>query len=246
MKKVIAAIFTVSILFTSCKQEKKETVIVKSVQENIAFNKLLKNYNEGKLQLNPINATFAGDNRFNDQFPNTLSDDYQTKNNAFYRDYKSKLAQFKDVDLTESQQMSKAVLDWDCDMALAQGSFKNDLLMPINQMWTVNLTMGTLGSGSGAQPFKTVKDYKNWLSRLNHYNTWLQSAENRMKQGIKDGYVLPVSLIKKVIPQFEGLANTKLDEHLFYSPIKKFPKIFSEEDKKKLTKEYATLLNEKG
>ena len=70
--------------------------------------------------------------------------------------------------------------------------------MPINQMWTVNLTMGTLGSGSSAQPFKTVKDYENWLSRLNKYNTWLISAEKRMKQGIKEGYVLPLSLIKKV------------------------------------------------
>ncbi|MDO6744586.1 DUF885 domain-containing protein [Tenacibaculum soleae] len=244
MKKIFLTIVAAATLLTSCKQEKKEVITV-SVKENTAFNQLLKDYNEGKLQLNPINATFAGDNRFNDQFPNTLSENYQTKNNDFYKNYKSKLADFKDIDLTESQQMSKAVLDWDCDMALAQNSFKNDALMPINQMWTINLTVGQLASGSSAQPFKTVNDYENWLKRLDGFNVWMQSAITNMKQGIKEGYVLPTSLIKKIVPQFKGLAETKITEHLFYSPIKKFPTDFSTEDKKKLAENYSSLLNEK-
>lgn len=244
MKKIFLTIVATATLLTSCKQEKKEVITV-PVKENTAFNQLLKDYNEGKLQLNPINATFAGDNRFNDQFPNTLSENYQTKNNDFYKNYKSKLADFKNNDLTESQQMSKAVLDWDCDMALAQNSFKNDALMPINQMWTINLTVGQLASGSSAQPFKTVNDYENWLKRLDGFNVWMQSAITNMKQGIKEGYVLPTSLIKKIVPQFKGLAETKITEHLFYSPIKKFPTDFSTEDKKKLAENYSSLLNEK-
>ena len=249
MKKIFATIFAVTILFTSCKTDSKEN----KVMENTAFNELLKNYNEGKLQLNPINATFAGDNRFNDQFPNFLSDEYQQKSNTFFTDYKTKLASFKDADLNESQQMSKAVLDWDCDMALAQASFKNDVLMPLNQMWTINLTIGQLASGSSAQPFKTVKDYENWLNRLDQYNVWLQFAEKRMKQGIKEGYVLPASLIKKVIPQFGGLASVKnssegikdFSNHLFYSPINSLPEEFSSEEKNKLTKAYTSMLNDK-
>lgn len=217
------------------------------------FNQLLKDYNEGKLQLNPVNATFAGDNRFNDQFPNTLSDEYQTKSKEFYKNYKTKLNNFKDTDLTQSQQMSKAVLDWDCDMALAQASYKNDLLMPINQMWTINLTMGQLASGSSAQPFKTVEDYDNWLSRLDKYNTWLQSAKERMQQGIKENYVLPKSLIKKVIPQFKSLTVVKkspegitdFSEHLFYAPINTLPAGFSDADKTRLTEAYTNILNDK-
>lgn len=240
MKKVLVSIAAATTLFFSCKQAKKATV---PVQENTAFNQLLKDYNEGKLLLNPVNATFAGDNRYNDQFPNTLSDEYQQKTKTFYTSYKNKLANFKDTQLTESQQMSKKVLAWDCDMALAQHSFKNDLLMPINQMWTVNLVMGQLASGSSAQPFKTVQDYKNWLSRLTQYNTWLQTAKDRMQQGIQEGYVLPAALIKKVIPQFKVLAETKLADHLFYAPIQNFPTDFSEADKKSLTKSYSDVLN---
>ena len=75
MKKLILPIFTFLLLLTSCKQETVKEA--KTASEKTAFNQLLKEYNEGKLKLNPINATYAGDNRFNDQFPNTLSDEYQ-------------------------------------------------------------------------------------------------------------------------------------------------------------------------
>ena len=149
--------------------------------------------------------------------------------------------------------MSKAVLDWDCEMALAQGSFKNDVLFPINQMWTVNLTMGQLASGSSAQPFATVKDYTNWLSRLEQYNVWLGSADAKMRQGVTEGYVLPKSLIKKIIPQFESLTEVTKDgegivdvsNHLFYSPIKKFPESFTEKEKATFIEKYTSILNYK-
>ncbi|WP_075341330.1 DUF885 domain-containing protein [Tenacibaculum agarivorans] len=244
MKKIFLTIVATTAILISCKQEtKKEATAV--VTPNQEFNELLKKYNEGKLELNPINATYAGDNRFNDQFPNFLSDEYALKAKDFYTTYKAKLEEFPFEKLTTSEQLSKAVLAWDCDMALAQNSFKNDQLLPINQMWTVNLTMGQLASGSSAQPFTTVKDYENWLSRLDQFNTWLQSAKTRMQQGIKEGYVLPKSLIKKVIPQFKGLAETKLEDHLFFSPVKNFPSDFSEEDKKVLTEKYTTILKNK-
>ena len=246
MKKLLAIAIIAGTTLSSCKQEKKDvpaTNLSETVQNN--FNKLLKDYNEGKLKLNPISATYAGDNRYNDQFPNVLSDEYQQKAKAFFTEYKNKLAGIDNAQLNENEQMSKAVLAWDCDMALAQASFKNDVLLPINQMWTINLTMGQLASGSSAQPFKTVIDYTNWLQRLQQYNIWLETAKSRMKQGIQEAYVLPKSLIKKVIPQFKVLAETPLTEHLFYSPITNFPKDFSEEDKAKLTQQYSNLLNDK-
>jgi uncharacterized protein (DUF885 family) len=250
MKKIVLTVLVISALIISCTKEKKEVSITK---ENTPFNQLLIDYNEGKLQLDPIAATFAGDNRYNDVFPNFLSDKYQQKSKDFYTNYKAKLKDFKDADLTDSEQMSKAVLDWDCEMSLAQGSFKNDVLFPINQMWTVNLTMGQLASGSSAQPFTTVKDYTNWLSRLEQYNVWLGSADAKMRQGITEGYVLPKSLIKKIIPQFESLSEVTTDgegivdvsKHLFYSPIKKFPESFTEKEKATFIEKYTSILNYK-
>ncbi|TVZ57114.1 uncharacterized protein (DUF885 family) [Lutibacter sp. Hel_I_33_5] len=249
MKKILFVFLAITTIFTACNQEKKDTA---TTSEN-TFNQLLIDYNEGKLKLNPLNATFAGDNRFNDVFPNFLTDEYQQRLNDFYKSYKEKLTHFKDENLSESEQMSKVVLEWDCDIALAQASFKNDVLFPVNQMWTVNLNMGQLASGSSAQPFKTVQDYKNWLGRLDGYYNWTQSAVQRMKEGIKTGYVLPTSLIKKVIPQYKSLASVPTSsegikdftKHLYYSPVNNFPSDFSNNDKNELTKAYTETLDKK-
>jgi uncharacterized protein (DUF885 family) len=205
---------------------------------------LLDAYYEEGLQLNPLSATFAGDARYNDQFPNFISEDYNDQAKAYYSKYRDTLSHFEDAKLTESEKMSKAILFWDCDMNLRRLSFKNDRLMPINQMWSVNLVVGQLASGASAQPFQTVEDYQNWLKRLEGYNEWLQTAKENMKEGIESEFVLPKSLIKKVIPQFAVLATTPLEEHLFYSPIKNFPENFSDEEKQQLTKDYTSFLTE--
>ena len=247
MKKLLTSFLIFMLVFTSCKEEpKKENIPI----ENSEFAEMLKDYSEGKLELNPTDATFIGDSRFDDSFPNVLSDIYQKKRVEFYTDYASKLENFKDSDLTESEQMSKAVMAWDCQMALAQHSFKNDIYMPINQMWTVNLIMTQWATGTSAQPFKTVENYDNWLKRLDQYNLWLQTAEERMKEGILEGYVLPKSLITKVIPQFDALTTVKtsaegitdLSEHLYYAPILTLPDSFSSEDKERITEAYSEIL----
>ena len=250
MKKIIATFLILTLVFVSCKEEpKKENIPL----ANSEFAEFLKDYSEGKLKLNPIEATFIGDSRFDDAFPNVLSDEYRKEYDKFYTTYASKLDSFKDADLTESEQMSKAVMAWDCEMALAQSSFKNDVYMPINQMWSANLIITQWATGTSAQPFKTVENYDNWLKRLDRYNVWLQSAEERMKEGMEDGFVLPKSLIKKVIPQFEALTNVKtspegivdVSEHLFYTPILGLPDNFSSKDKERLTEAYTEILMEK-
>ena len=247
MKKLLIACLTVSFILVSCKEEAKKEI---TATENSEFATMLEGYSEGKLKLNPIEATFIGDSRFDASFPNFLSDAYRTDFQNFYTSYASQLKDFNDANLTESEQMSKAIMAWDCEMALAQSSFKNDLYMPINQMWSANLLMTQWASGTSAQPFKTVKNYDDWLKRLQSYNVWLQTAEKRMKEGSAEGYVLPKSLIIKVIPQFDALTTvntsaegiTDLSEHLFYAPVLAMPDSFSEEDKERLTEAYSKVL----
>lgn len=243
MNNKIFALVYLSILFVSCKNDVNKN----NVEENrisVAFNMMLDEYYEEGLKLNPIKATFAGDNRYNNSFPNTLSEEYATKIKAYYTNYLDQLSQYNDDDLSESEQMSKAVLKWDCDINIQRLTFRQDLF-PIDQMWTVNLMIGQLASGSSAQPFNTVDDYNNWLQRLDGYLEWMALAESKMKEGIESGYVLPKSLIKKVLPQLEALTLENLDQHLFYSPVKNFPETFSEEDKKALTESYTKILLEK-
>jgi uncharacterized protein (DUF885 family) len=236
MKKILLFSLVLTLTFTSCEKGEKRTTTQ-------AFNELLSNYNEESYKLFPLNATFAGDNRYNDQLPNDLTDEFKDNLKSFYSDTKNSLSEFKDVDLSDSEKMSKAVLTWDCDINLERLNFSEDLT-PINQMWTMNLMFGQLANGSGAQPFKTVEDYNNWLKRVDNYLDWMNSTEERMKEGIELGHVLPKSLIKKVIPQLASLTGAT-EEHLFYQPIKKLPEEFSDDEKKELTASYTDMVQNK-
>jgi uncharacterized protein (DUF885 family) len=109
----------------------------------------------------------------------------------------------------------------------------------------LHLIIGQFASGASAQPFKTVEDYNNWLKRLDDYVIWMNTAEEKMNAGIIEGYVLPKSLIEKLIPQLKDGANDTIEEHLFYGPIINFPESFTATEKEELTMIYTQMLKDK-
>jgi len=233
MKKILV-LFSLSITFFSCQINNKQSEEINQVFEN---------YYQESLRLYPLNATSQGDQRYNDFLPDNLTDKFKNEEKIFYLNYRNRLNEFDNSNLSKDDVLSKKVLLWECETNLERLNFKEQYT-PINQMWTLQLNIGQYAAGLSAQPFKTVKDYNDWLSRLDDYIIWLSSAEDRMKEGIVNGYVLPKSLIIKVIPQLKTIINTNLDENLFYSPIRQFPSDFSEDEKSVLTNKYKkTVLN---
>ena len=107
MKKLPVILAVVTSLW-SCSPEKK---VSKKTNINISenFNQLLKEYNEGKLVLNPIDATYAGDNRFNNIFPDFLSENYQAKKKDFFTSFKSKLNRGDALNKIQTEIKSSAV-----------------------------------------------------------------------------------------------------------------------------------------
>lgn len=239
MKKTTIILAICMIILQSC--QKKEQAVTEA---NKALNALFKDYNEERLKLYPFEATLAGDNRYNNIFPNNLDDKYIQAQRNFYTKYKNELAGYKDEELNENDLISKQVLLFECDKNLTQLSFREDL-MPITQFWSMPLVVAQQAGGTSAQPFKTVKDYNDWLERLEGFNTWLQMAVPKLKEGVSKGYVLPKALTVKVLPQMEAMTGTDVKAHLFYSPIKLFPKTFTDSEKKELDEKYTKIIGEK-
>ena len=237
----LCLVFVVS----ACKNEETKDASEERDMARTEFDSLLSGYYEDGLRLNPVSATTSGDMRYNDRFPNSLSQSYRDSLRDYLTNYRDKASQFDDSLLTENQRLSKEILKWETNMNLETLEFDKDRYMPIDQMWSANLFMGQLASGAGAQPFKTVEDYENWLKRVDEYLVWLKSAEENMREGMAQGYVLPASLIRKVSPQMKAMAGDNVEEHLFFGPAKNFPDSFSEEEKKQLTEKYKTMVKEK-
>lgn len=241
MKKTFLFLFALTTILQSCgkKEEIKEVTLPSK-----AVMQLTNEYYSKRMELFPMEATMAGDSLYNNILPNTLTDEYSEKVKSFFTKYKESLSKFKEDGLSENDKLSIALLKWECDINLEQLDFKENL-MPLNQFTSLPLTIGQFASGSSAQPFKTVKDYNNWLQRLDAFNDWLITAEQRMKEGVSKGYVLPKSLTVKLIPQLKDLAETDLKNHLFYSPVKAFPESFTDAEKKDLTDKFTKILSEK-
>jgi uncharacterized protein (DUF885 family) len=238
MKKIPVLLFSALVAFTSCVKKDQ------AAESNKKLNDLLEQYHEGSLKLYPLNATMAGDSRYNNIFVNTLDEKYIQEQKNFFTKYKNEIAAFKDDELNDNDRISKQVLTFECSKNLDQLGFREDL-MPITQFYSMPLTMAQQASGTSAQPFKTVKDYSDWLQRLEGFNGWLQMAIPKMKEGVSKGYVLPKALTLKVIPQLKDMTGTNVQEHLFYSPVKMFPASFTDAEKKDLTDKYTAIISQK-
>ena len=205
---------------------------------------LLMHYQEERMKLFPLDATSAGDNRYNNLLPNNLTHSYRTQLHDFYTSYRNNLLSIERESLSENNRINYDVLLWECDMGLEAEKYKAHLL-PLNQFWSMHLVIGQLAGGSSMQPFNTVKDYENWLSRLTSYAIWCDTAILCMKQGIREGYTLPKSLAVKVIPQFAALDHGPTETHLFYTPVLNLPSTFSEKEKDTLTTLYKKMVETK-
>lgn len=202
-------------------------------------------YYDERMRLFPFEATSNGISTYNDQFPIDISDAYRDTVKQFFQKYKTQLAALDASKLSYRERMSYDILTWDLDIALEGFNF-NDHLMPINQFWGKTLDLGLLGSGEGSQPFKTTTDYDNWLKRIRHFPEWADVAISNMKRGITEGYILPKALVIKILPQLKPMAETDVTKHLFYQPVGKLATNtnISATDKKRLTAEYTTMVND--
>ena len=231
MKKIVFALLLL-VSFGACKQASKD---------NQKFNTFLENYYQEQLKLSPLQATFAGDNRYNDLLPNDGSVAFLKEWTSFNTRFLDSLKNYDRSSLNSNDQLSYDVLKYQLDLNLEGDKYHFEYL-PFNQMTALPLTIGQLGSGTGAQPFKTVKDYEDWIKRVNAFSVWADTAIGNFKKGMASGIVLPKSLVVKMIPQMQGMIVTDPKKSLFYGPVELIPASFSTADKDRLTKEYSNMI----
>ena len=203
---------------------------------------LVDRYFDDMLKLEPMYATFVGVNDYNDQFGGSLTEEYLKARHDFNTRYLNEVKAIDRNALPESLQLSYDMFAYDRNMALVSETFPA-YFMPMNQFYSTVITMVQLGSGESAQPFNTVKDYENWLSRLSGFIEWTKLAQSRMDEGIASKVVLPRVLVERIIPQLEAQLVDKPSDSLFYAPITNLPSSFSEQEKALLTQQYSDLIS---
>ena len=229
LRNAVIAIFAGLILMISCK---KSDIALPKSEANI--DSIASKYYEGYLKMYPLEATMQGDSRYNDLLSNNISSEFISKEIEFYTDTQKKLKSIEYDDLSDEQKTVYDVLDYTLKDKIERYAYHPEL-MPFSQFEGLPLDFPLLGSAEGNQPFKTTKDYDNWLKRIDAFVIWMNTAEKNFREGMKQNVVLPKKLVVKMIPQMrsEEIIIENFDKNIFYGPIKKMPKNFSARDKEK-------------
>ncbi|MSP85415.1 MAG: DUF885 domain-containing protein [Flavobacteriaceae bacterium] len=236
MKKsvVLFVALLITTLLVNCKSEDKA----------VNFSELTKSYFDEKNELSPLDATLNGQNEYNDQLQFEMTDSYRAKQKAFFDKYETELSKVDETKLNSEEKISYEIIKW--EVSIGKDLLKQPSnVMPLHQFWGTHLTMGQYAGGTSAQPFKTEKDYRNFLKRIDLYDVWMDSAMVYMKKGMVKGIVLPKALTIKLIPQFAEMTTPSITDNLYYSSIKIMPATFSEAVKKDLIAKYTAAINDK-
>ncbi|SFQ71529.1 Uncharacterized conserved protein, DUF885 familyt [Hymenobacter arizonensis] len=200
---------------------------------------LFEKYWDEQASLFPFAATAQGDSRYNDQLPNDQTRAFRQQQQRFYQQYLTSLQKFDRAKLSAEDQVSYDVFRYQLETSLEGQQLKlQRWLMPFGQTGGLPQAMAQFGSGMAAQPFKTAKDYDNWLSRVHGFTAWTDSAIANFRQGMASGVVLPKALVVKMIPQLEAMIVSDPAKSLFYGPTTKLPATLPAADKTRLTNAY--------
>ena len=240
----VSAMAVIATLLVACSNEAEPPIVEESVVEEAegadataALHALFDEHFERSLEMNPLQATFIGDNRFNDRLANWGSPEYLDKAEAMDREFLERLLEIDREQLEYQDRLSYDIFRLDREESLEGYQYPGHL-QPINQFGNAMNFFVQLGSGSSAQPFKSVKDYEDFLSRADDFAVNVDQMIVNMKQGMQEGVVQPRILMEKVIPQLESQIVDDITESAFYKPVEDMPKDFSEADRERLAAAY--------
>lgn len=204
------------------------------------------NYYEQYLKLYPLEATAQGDSRYNDQLPINIDKDFISGEIAFYNSVQNQLKKVDYKSLNDEDKTVYDVLDYMLKDKVERYAHHPEYI-PFTQLSGLPLDFPLLGSGQGSQPFKTEKDYNDWLKRMEKFPQWMDTAMENFREGMANNQVLPKTLVTKMIPQMkaEEIISDDPEKNIFYGPLRSFPAGFSSDQKEKLTAQYRETVSKK-
>jgi uncharacterized protein (DUF885 family) len=216
----------------------------KQSEESQKLNKIFEEYFEELIRLFPVFATYIGDRRYDDKFANDISENHRNQQKGLFNKC---LSQISEIDRNLLQGQDRLSYDiFKRDMILSLEGFQfNDHLIPVNQFHSTPTFFAELGSGGSLHPFKTVKDYDNFLERIKGFEVWVDTAIANMRKGSELGIVQPRILMEKTLPQFEAHVVKDVKESLFYKPITNLPSGFSGKEKTRLIGAYSQAIEKR-
>jgi uncharacterized protein (DUF885 family) len=183
---------------------------------------------EYQMAHNPMRASFLGDRRWNDQWPDVslgaMHEQFQHAHEVL-----NQLHTIDRAQLSQEDQLNYDVFDYNVS-DFAEGEQYKWYLVRTNTFNGIQTVEGVVNS----LRFETVKDYDDWLARLHSFPAYMDQNIGLMREGVKQHVLLPQVIGEKILTQLNGMDWQDSTKHGFYKPFKKMPASFSEADRQRL------------
>ncbi len=180
------------------------------------------------MEQNPTRASSLGDRRWNDRWDDdTLEANQKREEHA--KDALQRLGKIERAKLSMADQLNYDLFKKRLEQEIAGFKFRMHLL-PINQRGGIQ----TADELADLLRFTTVKDYEDWLARLQSFPTSMEQNLVLMREGSKARIMWPKIVLERVPAQIEKQIVANPDESPFFKPFKRFPKEISAADQERL------------
>lgn len=172
---------------------------------------------EYDLQQNPTWASQLGDRRWNDRWRDLSMSAIE----ASHKHDQAVLAELLKINrsqLSPADQINYDLFKRDYETSIAEFKFRW-YLVPLNQRGGIQ----TQNELADSLRFQTVKDYEDWIARLNAFPAYMDQTMTLMRAGIAARLLLPQVIMQRVPAQIDKQIVDKAEESLFYKPFKTFP-----------------------
>jgi uncharacterized protein (DUF885 family) len=197
-----------------------------------ALNALFDQIWQDKLKYSPEYASYLGDKRYNDQLTDYSVQAVNAKL-AREREFIQELGAIDTTGLPEQEKLSAELMMRSLIDDQEAAKFK-EWEMPVNQFSGFHTDLAQMPIDL---QFDSVKDYDDYISRLQKVPKAFSQIMTDMQMGIDDGRIPPEYLLEKVLVQVQTLAGQKPEDSAFAQPLKRFPKTVSAADQKRISGE---------
>ncbi|MCH8299920.1 MAG: DUF885 domain-containing protein [Candidatus Marinimicrobia bacterium] len=182
------------------------------------------------LKENPVFATMLGDKRYSDKL-SVVSVVHSEELNQMNKDFLSRLESIDRSALPKNEKLNYDIYKRLTEDAVESADFKS-YLRPITNRGGFHISFPQLHE---RVPLNNVKDYENYIARLNAFKVYAESHIEVMRVGMEGGYVLPKIVLEGAEETIEPHIVADATESLLYKPFEKYPKGIDEADQARLT-----------
>jgi uncharacterized protein (DUF885 family) len=163
----------------------------------------------------PISATQLGDPRYNDKLPDMSALAIEERNKRNYLRLAS-LRKIKKEKLEKVDQLNYDLFEREIKNRIDEHTYKP-------WMYAFRTFDGPqlLTEVAEFAPFKTVKDYDNWIARINASGVFFDQWIALLQQGATEGRTQPRLVVNKILEQIKPQLVSNPEESGFYTPFRK-------------------------